>query len=146
MKTYLKKIELVTTKQFEIIPLNKHLDDALNESGIKEGLVNVFSPHTTAAIRINHQESLLIQDLMKALYRLIPMDISYNHDLFELRQSREPNERSNGHAHVKAFLLGASEQLIVEQGKVLLGEKQTVFFVELDGGRNRQVFVKIIGN
>lgn len=146
MKSFLKKVELPTKKQFEIIPLNQHIESALKESGVGDGLVTVFAPHTTAAIRINHNESLLIQDLMKALYRLIPMDISYNHDLFELRQSREPNERSNGHAHVKAFMLGSSEQLIVEQGKLLLGEKQTVFFVELDGGRNRQVYIKIIGD
>jgi len=57
-----------------------------------------------------------------------------------------PNERSNGHAHVKSFLLGSSESLIVEKGQLLLGEKQSLFFVEMDGGRNREVRLKIIGN
>ena len=82
---------------------------------------------------------------MKALYRLLPVDISYSHDLFEVRQNVAPNERSNGHAHVKAFLLGSSESLILEKGELILGAKQSIFFVELDGGRNREVYVKILG-
>jgi len=82
---------------------------------------------------------------MKALYRLIPIDISYGHDLFEVRQNVAPNERSNGHAHVKAFLLGSSESLIVEQNSPVLGSRQSLFFLELDGGRQREVYIKVIG-
>jgi thiamine phosphate synthase YjbQ (UPF0047 family) len=54
-------------------------------------------------------------------------------------------ERSNGHAHVKAFFLGASESVIVQRGELFLGPKQSVFFVELDGGRSREAWVKIVG-
>ena len=77
----------------------------------------VFCPHTTAAVRLNHFETLLMQDIMKTLYRLVPIDTNYSHDLFEVRQNVAPNERSNGHAHVKAFLLGSSETLIVENAR-----------------------------
>jgi secondary thiamine-phosphate synthase enzyme len=145
MKTFSKKITLETKKQFELADITTQVQTAVMESGIKEGIITVFCPHTTAAIKINHNEPLLMQDLMKSMYRLIPLDISYSHDLFEVRQNVAPNERSNGHAHVKAFLLGSSENLIVEKGQVLLGAKQSVFFVEMDGGRNREVNVKIIG-
>jgi secondary thiamine-phosphate synthase enzyme len=73
------------------------------------------------------------------------MDISYSHDLFEVRQNVAPNERSNGNAHVKAFLLGSSETLPVNEGVLALGAKQSLFFVEFDGGRSRETHIKIIG-
>lgn len=145
MKTSLTKIELVTKKQFEIVPITDHIQKAITFLGIENGICTVFSPHTTAGVRLNHNEPLLLQDIMKTLYHLVPVDVSYGHDLFEVRQTVAPNERSNGHAHVKAFLFGSSENLIIEQGKLLLGGKQTVFFVDFDGGRQREVFVKLLG-
>ncbi|MBL8030389.1 MAG: YjbQ family protein [Candidatus Doudnabacteria bacterium] len=145
MKTYQKKIQLETKKQFEMLDITSHVRTAVIESGVKEGMVTVFSPHTTASIKLNHFEPLLLQDLMKTIYRLVPLDISYSHDLFEVRQNVAPNERSNGHAHVKAFLLGSSENLIVQRSEILLGEKQSIFFIELDGGRHREAWIKILG-
>jgi secondary thiamine-phosphate synthase enzyme len=145
MQTYFKKIQLETKKQFEIIDITVQVQTAVLESKIKSGLALVFCPHTTAAVRLNHNEPLLMQDIMKMFYRLAPIDISYSHDLFEVRQNVAPNERSNGHAHVKAFLLGSSETLPVNNGAPALGSKQSVFFVEFDGGRSREVHVKIIG-
>ena len=79
------------------------------------------------------------------LYRLVPIDTNYSHDLFEVRQNVAPNERSNGHAHVKAFLLGSSETLLVENSQLVLGQKQSLFFVEMDGGRPREIYIKILG-
>lgn len=145
MKAISKTLTLETKKQFELVDLTSHVATAVLDAGIKEGFVIVFSPHTTGAIRLNHNEPLLMQDLMKALYRLVPLDISYSHDLFEVRQNVTPNERSNGHAHVKTFLLGSSETLIVEKGGLVLGQRQSIFFVETDGGRSREVRLKIIG-
>lgn len=145
MATYFKKLLLETKKQFEIVDITHYVQTAVTESKVKSGLALVFCPHTTAGIRLNHNEPLLLQDMMKTLYRLVPIDISYSHDLFEVRQNVAPNERSNGHAHIKAFLLGSSETLPVDKGSALLGAKQSVFFVELDGGRSREVHVKIIG-
>jgi secondary thiamine-phosphate synthase enzyme len=145
MKQFFRTLELLTQKQFEIIDVTSMIQKALEESSVKSGLVSIFTPHTTAGVRINHNEPLLIQDVMKTLYRLVPLDVSYSHDLFEVRQNVAPNERSNGHAHVKSFLLGSSETLIVEKSQLVLGEKQSVFFVELDGGRPRKLHIKIIG-
>lgn len=145
MKRLLKQINLQTKKQFELLDVTQQVKQAVSESNIKNGSVVIFCPHTTAAVKLNHNEPLLIQDIMKTLYRLMPIDISYNHDLFEVRQNVAPNERSNGHAHVKAFFLGSSESLIINEGEILLGAKQSIFFVELDGGRPRQLLVSIMG-
>lgn len=145
MKTYQKLLRLETKKQFELIDFTAHAKTAVVESGIREGILTAFCPHTTASIKVNHNEPLLIQDFMKTLYRLVPIDISYSHDLFEVRANVAPNERSNGHAHVKSFFMGASESLIIQKNELLLGSKQSIFFVELDGGRSREVWIKIIG-
>jgi secondary thiamine-phosphate synthase enzyme len=140
-----KTISIKTTKQFELIDVTKDVREIVASSGIREGSVCVFAPHTTASIRINHSEPLLFQDIMKLLYRLVPMDISYAHDFFEIRTEIRPDERSNGHAHVKAFLLGSSETIPMTDGKLALGERQSIFFVELDGGRDRRMTIQIQG-
>ena len=145
MVNLLKKIQLETKKQFESVDITFHVQKAVLESGIKNGMALVFCPHTTAAIRLNHNEPLLFQDIMKTLYRLVPVDTSYSHDLFEVRQNVAANERSNGHAHVKTFLFGSSETLPIEKGELVKGPRQSVFFVEFDGARNRQVLIKILG-
>ncbi|MCX6796971.1 MAG: secondary thiamine-phosphate synthase enzyme YjbQ [Candidatus Doudnabacteria bacterium] len=145
MKIFNKKISLETKKQFEIADITQQVLAAVSEAGFKEGIITIFCPHTTAGIRLNHNEPLLIQDIMKTLYRLVPLDISYSHDLFEVRQNVAPNERSNGHAHIKAFLTGSSESLLIENHQLLLGKMQSIFFVDFDGGRSREVYIKIIG-
>lgn len=146
MINVLKHVTLVTKKQFELVDITAALKQAVTESSVKAGLAVVFNPHTTAAIRVTHNEPLLVQDIMKTLYRLVPLDVSYSHDLFEIRSEVAVNERSNGHAHVKSFLLGASETFVIENGQVVLGAKQSVFFVELDGGRDRDYYLKIFGD
>lgn len=145
MKFLNKRVELETKKQFEIVDITADVKRVLADSGIKTGQALIFCPHTTAAIRLNHNEPLLLQDLMKMMYRLIPVDINYAHDVFEIRQNVSVGERSNGHAHVKAFLLGASQTVPVERGALCLGIRQSIFFVELDGGRKRDYVIQISG-
>lgn len=145
MSSLLTEHEFQTSTQFEIINITEQVQEAVSKSKVKSGIAVVFAPHTTAAIRINHNEPLLKQDIMKMLYRIAPLDMNYGHDLFEIRNKVKPDERSNGHAHVKAFLLGDSEAVPVAKGKILLGERQSVFFVELDGGRKRRVIIQVIG-
>ncbi len=143
--TKTKEIQIETKQQFELVDVTDHVRKAISDSGVREGVAHISSPHSTAAIRLNHKEPLLVQDFMRTLYRLVPIDGSYSHDLFELRQKVAPNERSNGHAHVKAFLLGSSESVAVSKGELLLGEHQSIFFVELDGGRRRRLLVTVSG-
>ena len=138
-------IDLETNSQFQVIDLTPQMEKILSKSKVKFGLVSVFSPHTTAGICVNHNEPLLLQDFMKMLYRLVPIDGNYAHDFFELRRKVSPDERSNGHAHLKTMLLGGSEAIPVDQGKMLLGERQSVFFVEFDGARQRRVIISIQG-
>jgi secondary thiamine-phosphate synthase enzyme len=82
---------------------------------------------------------------MRILYKLVPVDDQYSHDLFELRRGAKSDGRSNGHSHCKALLLGSSETILVERGKLLLTALQTVFAVEFDGARKRDIIVQVMG-
>ena len=96
-------------------------------------------------IVINHNEPMLMQDFMKVLYKLAPVDDQYSHDLFELRKASHSDGRSNGHSHCKSFLTGVSQTIPVERGKLTIGKNQSIFAVEFDGSRKRDVIVQIIG-
>jgi secondary thiamine-phosphate synthase enzyme len=145
VKVTTKRFEVETNKQFELIDITEKVLGVVSESGLANGSAVIFSPHTTASIRINHNEPLLIQDFMKTLYRLSPVDINYAHDVFEIRENVAVGERSNGHAHVKAFLLGSSESVPFMDGGLVLGDRQSIFLVELDGGRKRDFYVQVSG-
>lgn len=145
MKIKTTKIKLQSTKQLEFIDVTEKVEEALEKTGIKQGQVLIFSSHTTAAVTINHNEAMLQQDMSRILYRLVPIDERYSHDMFELTKVNKSDGRSNGHSHCKDILLGSSEVIPVANGELLLGERQSVFFVELDGARKRDFVVQVLG-
>jgi len=140
-----QKIEIQTQQQIEFIDITENVQSFIKKSGVSNGQVTIFSPHTTASITINHNESMLIQDFNRLLYSLVPIDERYSHDMFELTKKNKSDGRSNGHSHCKNILLGCSENLLIEDGKIKLGAQQSIFFVELDGGRKRDYLIQIIG-
>jgi secondary thiamine-phosphate synthase enzyme len=145
MRVYKQKIQLQTTTQIEFIEITQKVEEVIEKSGIREGQVLIFSGHTTSSIVINHNESMLIQDFMRTLYRLVPVADRYSHDLFELNRANSSDGRSNGHSHCKAVLLGASQTVPIEKGKMDLSSKQAIFYVEMDGARKRDYIVQVIG-
>lgn len=145
MKIYKKTIDIESKSQIEFVDITHKVEDVVADSGVREGQVLIYSPHTTASIVINHNESLLVQDFMRILYRIVPVSDRYSHDLFEISRSKTSDGRSNGHSHCKSILLGVSETLPIEKGKMILTEKQSIFFAEMDGGRKRDVIVQVIG-
>lgn len=145
MKIKTKKIEIQTEKQVEFIDVTSHVEEVLSDSGVKEGFVVLYSPHTTSSIAINHNEPMLIQDITRMLYKMAPIDERYGHDMFELAKNSKSDGRSNGHSHCKNIILGNSEAIPFQKGELLLGEKQDIMFVELDGARKRDFIVQIVG-
>jgi secondary thiamine-phosphate synthase enzyme len=103
--------------------------------GLKNGLCQVFVPHTTAAVTINESaDSSVVADIAAQLDSLAPQRSGYRH------------LEGNAPAHIKASLVGSSETLLVENGQIVLGTWQGIFFCEFDGPRNRTVLVKTIPN
>ncbi|HYD91950.1 MAG TPA: secondary thiamine-phosphate synthase enzyme YjbQ [Flavobacterium sp.] len=137
-------IHITTTKQFQVFPITDQIEQVVAKSGIKNGICNVFVPHSTASIRLNDNEPMLHQDVMREFYRLVPIDTPYGHDNFEAH-STAPQERTNGHAHLKAFVAGSSETIPVVNARLDLGKHQHIFLMEFDGGRSREVRVTLLG-
>ena len=145
MKIHKQKIEVESTTQLEFIDVTHKVEEVVEASGVRQGQVLVFAQHTTSGIIINHNESMLVQDFMRTLYRLVPVSDRYSHDLFELNRASTSDGRSNGHSHCKAMLLGSSQTIPLEKGKMILSEKQSIFYVEMDGARKRDVVVQVMG-
>ncbi|MDQ5976569.1 MAG: hypothetical protein QG664_482 [Patescibacteria group bacterium] len=145
MKIHREQIDLESKTQIQFMDITDQVQEIIDRSGIREGQVLIYVPHTTMGVAINHNESMLLQDFMRIFYRLVPVDDQYTHDLFELKRDSMSDGRSNGHSHCKAILLGNSETIPVEKGKMRLMEQQNIFAVEFDGSRKRDVLIQVIG-
>lgn len=142
-----RAVNLHTDEALQFIDLTAALRQFVEESGLRQGFLNVQTRHTTTAIIINENEPLLLDDLKKSLERVAPRTVSYKHDDFDIRtENLTPDERPNGHAHCKALFLRSSETLNIINGELDLGRWQRVFFVELDGARQRTVSLSILGH
>ena len=129
-------MEFRTTRHTELVDITDKVRAQVKESGIQDGICLISTRHTTASIIINENEQGLRKDLLDMLETLIPQNKSYVHDRID----------SNAHSHLRAALLGTSETIPIEDGHLVLGTWQSIFFVELDGPRNRTVKIKIIGS
>lgn len=145
MKIHKEKIDIESKAQIEFIDITDRVQEIVDRSGVREGQVLVYIPHTTMGVAINHNEPMLLRDFMRILYKIVPVDDQYSHDLFELRRDSSSDGRSNGHSHCKAILLGNSEIVPVEKGKLFLTNRQNIFAVEFDGSRKRDILVQVIG-
>lgn len=145
MKIHKKTIEKESRTQIDFIDITHDVEDAVEESKVQNGQVLIFSPHATAGIVINENESLLLQDFQRMLYRLVPVDERYSHDLFELKRTVRSDGRSNGHSHCKNLITSSNETVPIEAGKMLLGSHQNVFFVDFDGARKRDIIIQVTG-
>lgn len=145
MKIVRQRFEIQTTTQMELIDVTSQVQEIIDASGIREGQCLVFIPHATMSVIINQNEPMLLQDFMRIMYKLVPVDDQYSHDLFELRRSKTADGRSNGHSHCKSLILGVDVNVPVEKGKLLLTERQSIFVVEFDGARKRDIIVQVMG-
>jgi len=141
-----KTIEINSKEQFDIIDLTDKIKSFVKEGGIKDGLVNIQTLHTSAAILVQENEPLLLEDIKKSLERIAPQDINYNHDDFSRRTVNMcDDECRNGHSHCKAVSLPTSVTLNLIDNKLQLGTWQRVMFIELDRARSRKVQIQVLG-
>jgi secondary thiamine-phosphate synthase enzyme len=137
---------ITSRSRTEFVDLTERLQAFVAELGMSAGLINVQSLHTTTAVVVNEHEPLLLTDFALLLEQAAPAAAAYRHDDPRVRAVNVvPGERVNGHAHCRALLLGSSVVLNVIAGKVVLGRWQRVFFVELDGPRDREVSFLALG-
>lgn len=135
-----KSLKIDSHSNFQIIDITSDVFAVLNEINNQKdnpvnGIVNIFTKHSTSAIVINENESGLLKDFEKILKEVVPENDNYKHDLID----------NNAVSHLRAFLLGSSETIPIAEGKLDLGTWQSVFFIELDGPRrNRTIDLTFI--
>ncbi|HYR50272.1 MAG TPA: secondary thiamine-phosphate synthase enzyme YjbQ [Candidatus Eisenbacteria bacterium] len=130
----------------EFVDITDRLREEVQRAGLRTGRVHLQSLHTTLGLAINENEPLLLRDFESLLERLAPVGAGYQHDDFTRRFDIAVDEPENGHAHCRQLLLTGFATLLVEDGELVLGRWQSVFAVELDGPRQRQLAIQLDGD
>jgi secondary thiamine-phosphate synthase enzyme len=126
-------LSVKTSSRTEFVDITAEVQKIVAESGVQSGLCMVYVPHTTAAVTINESADPSVKrDVLMILNRIVPWEAEYRH------------LEGNSPAHVKSTLVGASELVMVENGLLLLGTWQGIFFCEFDGPRTRKVHLKFM--
>ena len=139
------RLEFATTRSTEFVDITPRLQEEVRQAGLRNGRIHLQSLHTTLGLAINENEPLLLRDFQGLLEKLAPAGAGYEHDNFERRLEITAGEPVNGHAHCRQLLLSAFATLLVEDGNLVLGRWQSVFAVELDGPRHRQLAMQLEG-
>ena len=125
-------LDVRTTTRIETIDITALVRAAVKKAGVQEGLCCVFCPHTTAGLTIQENADPTVKaDMMQHLSKLIPKE-GFTHD------------EGNSDSHIKSSVVGASTTVLVENGRLLLGHWQAIFFCEFDGPRDRRVHIKVV--
>ena len=131
----LNSIQLETRSRVEFQDITSLVQKVIEESSVRSGICHLFVPHTTAAVLINENADPSLEiDFAQFLKKLAPRDFAYNHD------------DGNCDAHLKASLIGNSKTLMIDDGRLVLGRWQGVYFCEFDGPRRRGLNIKIVSD
>lgn len=131
MKTI--RLNVKTTKHTQMLDITGMVQDEVTKSGVKNGICTVYVPHTTAAVTINENaDPDVVRDFIMEINKIVPWEDGYRH------------MEGNAAAHLKSSMIGFSEQIIIEDGFLMLGTWQGIYFCEYDGARSRKVLLKII--
>jgi secondary thiamine-phosphate synthase enzyme len=139
------RLEFSTANPTQFVDLTDRIRVEVARAGLRSGRVHLQSLHTTVGLAVNENEPLLLRDFEGMLERIAPTEAGYQHDDFARRLDIALDEPVNGHAHCRQLLLSAFLTLLVEDGQLVLGRWQSVFAVELDGPRHRQLAVQLEG-
>lgn len=145
MKFVNHTISLQSQQGPHFMDLTETVEDMLKKSGIQEGYLVLFARHTTTALVLQDPEPGLLQDFARHVEKLAPPTHKYAHDDYSIRTENlgDPDD-VNGHAHCQALLLRSSLQVPVTAGKMELGQKQRILFLELDKARAREVKAQFV--
>lgn len=135
MTVFKDKLYLDTSKRLEILDITLEVQELINESEIANGIVNIYSKHSTSAIVVNENETGLLDDFENILGDIVPENNRYKHDTID----------NNAVSHLRSLFLGPSETIPFSDKKLALGTWQSIFFIELDGPRKRTVEITLVG-
>ncbi|WP_321301294.1 secondary thiamine-phosphate synthase enzyme YjbQ [uncultured Sphaerochaeta sp.] len=128
----------IETNEHDVVALTDQVKDSVEKSGVKSGLCVVYTPHTTAGLTVtSFWDPKGFEDIQDEIRRLVPTRIDFKH------QHDTPQDAAG---HVKSSLIGISLTFIIEDGTLLVGHSQGVYFLEFDGPRKREYYVKILSD
>ena len=149
LKSFHRETGLRTAGGLTVTDITEQVQEAVRESGVRDGVCCVYSPHTTCSVRVNEYERGFLEDFSVLLRRRVPTEHYYAHDDRDRRTenvSDDDAEESNGHSHCMSMLMGpAGESIPVRDGVLCLGRWQRVLFLELDRERDRRWLVHVVG-
>ena len=129
----IERLHVRTSAKTDLVDITGAIQGVVQRTGIKDGLCFIFVPHTTAAVTINENADPSVpKDILMELNKIVPFEDRYQH------------MEGNSAAHIKASLVGFSQMVFVESGRLVLGTWQGIFFCEFDGPRSREVYVKVV--
>ena len=128
-------INVKSRARTEFIDITEKVQEVLKDTGISSGICSIFVPHTTAAVTVNEGADPTVQrDIQTFLNKMVPFEGDYQH------------REGNSSAHIKTALIGVSQTVLIDEGRLVLGTWQSIFFCEFDGPRHRRVALKIIAS
>ena len=128
----MKEIQVSTSSLTQLLDITDQVQQVVANSGIREGVCQVYVPHTTAGLTINENADPSVrEDILMELNKIVPLQDNYKH------------REGNAAAHIKASIVGSSEMVLVQNGRLVLGTWQGLFFCEFDGPRSRRVLVNV---
>jgi secondary thiamine-phosphate synthase enzyme len=134
-------LKLLTDKKVELYNITQKVKDFVKSTSIRDGFLLITSLHTTTALFVNEVQSALLDDIKTILHDWVREDKSWKHNSPE----HSDCERHNASSHLRAVLLGHSQTVMVQDGEPALGEWQSIIFAELDGPREREIRLQVIG-
>ncbi len=136
MKVFFKEFTISTSERFQVINITSYVEEAVKESGIRNGICLVFVPHATAAIIANEYEPNIVSDYIELVRQVFKPDYAWRHNRID----------NNAHAHLASAVIGPSRIFPVREGRIVRGTWQEILLVELDGPRpRRRVMVEVMG-
>ncbi len=136
MKVFFKEFTISTSERFQVINITSYVEEAVKESGIRNGICLVFVPHATAAIIANEYEPNIVSDYIELVRQVFKPDYAWRHNRID----------NNAHAHLASAVIGPSRIFPVREGRIVRGTWQEILLVELDGPRpRRRVIVEVMG-
>ncbi len=130
----MERFEIHTRERTEFVDITRRVEEIVRGSGLRTGLCTVYVPHTTAACTVNeHADPDVVRDMLMEVNKIVPFEDGYRHN------------EGNSAAHIKASLFGTSQTIPIDQGTLVLGTWQGIFFCEFDGPRTRRVLIQLVG-
>ncbi len=141
LRIYQHTLKFQTSDRLELVNITGRINELVEKSGIRRGFVNVSTLHTTVCLFINEWQDALLHDIRQVLEQLIGRDGAWRHNDPQYSDC----DRKNADSHLRAMLLGHTLSLQVERAELVLGQWQSIIMAELDGPRERDMSIQVIG-